>query len=54
MTVPWFDREENVLDRFREPVLATGLVKKGAKVVVTAGWPFAQPGITNLVHLTTV
>ncbi len=54
VTVPWFEGDENVLERFREPVLKTGLVEKGAPVVVTAGWPFAQPGITNLVHLTTI
>lgn len=54
VTVPWYDGGESVLDRFREPVLETGLVKKGETVVVTAGWPFAQPGITNLVHLATI
>ncbi len=43
-----------VLERFREPVRATGLVPPGARVVVTAGWPFARGGVSNLVHITTL
>ncbi len=54
ITVPWFDDHAGVLQRFREPVRATGLVPEGARVVITAGWPFATPGITNLVHVTTL
>lgn len=53
LTVPWYQDDAVVLERFREPVRATGLVPAGAPVVLTAGWPFAKPGITNLVHVTT-
>ncbi|MBI2930650.1 MAG: pyruvate kinase [Planctomycetes bacterium] len=53
VVAPWLNGAENVLERFREPVRASGWVAAGDLVVVTAGWPFAQPGITNLVHVTT-
>jgi pyruvate kinase len=49
---PWFTETAPVLERFREPI--RGLVPAGSTVVVTAGWPFALPGITNLLHVTTV
>jgi pyruvate kinase len=52
LAAPWFSETSPVLERFRESV--TGLVPKGATVVVTAGWPFARPGTTNLVHVTAV
>lgn len=51
LTAPWLHDTESMLERFREPTLATGLVTPGALVVVTAGWPFGAPGITNLVHV---
>ncbi|MBI2900503.1 MAG: pyruvate kinase [Planctomycetes bacterium] len=54
VTVPWFGDHAGVLEQFREPVRATRLVPDGSRVVVTAGWPFATPGITNLVHVTTL
>lgn len=45
----------SVLEQFRAPVRATGLVPDGARVVITSGWPpSARPGITNLVHATTL
>jgi pyruvate kinase len=52
LSAPWFTDTSPVLERFRDSI--TGLVPKGATVVVTAGWPFARPGTTNLVHVTTV
>jgi pyruvate kinase len=52
LSAPWFTETAPVLERFREVV--RGLVSSGATVVVTAGWPFARPGTTNLVHVTTV
>jgi pyruvate kinase len=51
MTVPWLHDADAMLERFREPVAATGLVAPGSLIVVTAGWPFGSPGITNLVHV---
>jgi pyruvate kinase len=38
---------------FREPVRAAGLVPVGAPVVVIAGWPLSETGMTNLLHVTT-
>lgn len=52
VSVPWYDAPEAVLRRFREPVLATGLVPPGATVVVVAVWTGAAAGHTNLVHAT--
>jgi pyruvate kinase len=52
MTVPWYADTDALLASFRDPVRASGLVAVGAPVVVTAGWPFARPGLTNLVHVT--
>jgi pyruvate kinase len=42
----------DLLDLFREPVKATGLVPPGSTVVVTGGWPFGKAGTTNLLHVT--
>jgi len=52
LSASWFNETSPVLERFRDSI--SGLVPKGATVVVTAGWPFARPGTTNLVHVTTV
>ena len=52
LAAPWFNENSPVLEKFRESV--AGIVPKGATVVVTAGWPFARPGTTNLIHVTTV
>jgi pyruvate kinase len=54
VTSAWLHDTDSMLERFREPVLSTGLVELGALVVVTAGWPFGAPGITNLVHVARV
>ncbi len=52
LAAPWFNETSPVLERFRDSI--QGLVSPGATVVVTAGWPFARPGTTNLVHVSTV
>jgi pyruvate kinase len=49
---PWFNDATPVLERFREGL--AGQVPGGSTVVVTAGWPFARPGTTNLLHVATV
>ncbi|HWP65343.1 MAG TPA: pyruvate kinase [Candidatus Limnocylindria bacterium] len=49
--LPWDGDPEALLTAFREPVRAAGLVPAGARVVVTAGWPTAALGSTNLVHV---
>jgi pyruvate kinase len=52
LPAPWFTETAPVLERFRDSV--HGHLPAGSTVVVTAGWPFARPGTTNLVHVTTV
>jgi pyruvate kinase len=52
IAAPWFTETAPVLERFRESI--QGLVHPGSTVVVTAGWPFARPGTTNLLHVTHV
>ncbi len=54
LAIPWYADTDALLARFREAVRPTGLVPDGARVVVTGGWPFAHPGITNLVHVATM
>jgi pyruvate kinase len=55
LTFPWADRGGlGALEHFREPLRGLGLVPPGGRVVVTAGWPGAQPGTTNLVHVASV
>jgi pyruvate kinase len=52
LAAPWFDDTDALLAGFRDAVRPTGLVPEGAPVVVTAGWPFADAGTTNLLHVT--
>jgi pyruvate kinase len=52
ISAPWFTDTAPVLDCFRDSVRS--LLPPGSTVVVTAGWPFARPGTTNIVHVTTV
>jgi pyruvate kinase len=52
LPAPWFNETAPVLERFRESLV--GILPAGSTVVVTAGWPFARPGTTNLIHVTTV
>jgi pyruvate kinase len=54
VAVPRYADAKAMLDRFAEPVRATGLVPGGGTVVVTAGLPFATPGTANLLHVATV
>ena len=49
MVIGWLRAER---ERFRESL--AGHVPQGSTVVVTAGWPFARPGTTNLLHVATV
>lgn len=51
--VTWGDATR-FLHELGAPVCGTGLVRSGDLVVVIAGWPLAQPGITNLLHVATV
>ncbi len=52
LMAPWFNETAPVLERFRESL--AGILPAGSTIVITAGWPFARPGTTNLVHVTTV
>jgi pyruvate kinase len=54
VAVPRYDDAKTMLERFAEPVRATGLVPPGATVVVAAGWPFAKAGTANLLHVATL
>ena len=54
VTVRWFADTDALLSGFRVPVRATGVTAEGAPVVITAGWPFAGPASSNLVHVTTL
>jgi pyruvate kinase len=54
LPMPWEESPEVLLDRFRDPVRAAGLVPAGARVVVTAGWPSGARGTTNLVHVSEI
>jgi pyruvate kinase len=54
IAAPVREVNEDFLRAFPEPVRATGIVPAGARVVIIAGYPFAQPGITNLVHVSTL
>jgi len=44
---------DDMITRSRKLALETGLVKKGSKIVVTAGIPFRIPGTTNLLKVET-
>ena len=52
LLAPWGTDSVNFLTRFRDAV--RGHVKEGESVVVTASWPHDQPGVTNLVHVSTM
>jgi len=49
-----YDDAGRFLHEYGMRARATGLVAPGDLVIVTAGWPLAQPGITNLLHVGTV
>jgi len=44
---------DDMINRSRKLALESGLVKKGDKIVVTAGIPFRIPGTTNLLKVET-
>jgi pyruvate kinase len=49
--VPRFADAKTLLERSEAIVRATGVVPAGSTVVLTAGWPFGQPGTANLLHV---
>jgi pyruvate kinase len=49
-----YDDASRFLRELSGPVCATGIARPGDLVIVTAGWPFAQPGVTNLLHVATL
>ncbi|MCC7078723.1 MAG: pyruvate kinase [Acidimicrobiia bacterium] len=55
LSAPWYGTgAEAVFWNFTEPVRRAALVGPGAKVVLTAGWPMGEGGITNTVHVATI
>jgi pyruvate kinase len=52
--VAGFEDAGTLLRDFRTPLATTDLVRPGDRVVITAGWPLGQPGLTNLLHVATV
>jgi pyruvate kinase len=51
VAIPWYPDTDTLLAGFRDAVRPTGAVAEGARVVITAGWPIAHPGTTNLLHV---
>jgi pyruvate kinase len=51
VAIPWYSDTDALLAGFRDAVRPTGVVAEGARVVITAGWPVAHPGMTNLLHV---
>jgi pyruvate kinase len=49
----WYADAEAMVSGLRDVLCPAGLVREGATIVVTAGWPLTRPAITNLVHVTT-
>jgi len=43
-----------MIEKSRKVALATGLVVKGDKIIITAGIPFRIPGTTNLLKVETL
>ncbi|HBY57948.1 MAG TPA: pyruvate kinase [Candidatus Atribacteria bacterium] len=48
------ENTDDMIKKSREVALATGLVKKGDKIIITAGIPFRIPGTTNLLKVETL
>ncbi|GAG94795.1 unnamed protein product, partial [marine sediment metagenome] len=44
------ENTDDMIEKSRKVALATGLVEKGDKIIITAGIPFKIPGTTNLLH----
>ena len=45
---------DDMIDKAKRTALETGLVRRGGKIIITAGIPFAIPGTTNLIKVETV
>ncbi|MFQ6065767.1 MAG: pyruvate kinase [bacterium] len=45
---------DDMIYKAKKTALKTGLVRRGEKIVITAGIPFAIPGTTNLIKVETV
>lgn len=45
---------DDMIDKAKRTALETGLVRRGERIVITAGTPFAIPGTTNLIKVETV
>lgn len=45
------ENTDDMIEKSRKVALATGLVEKGDKIVITAGIPFRVPGTTNLLKV---
>jgi pyruvate kinase len=54
LLVPELGEEASVLERWRAPLLRTGVVAPGSRIVIVSGWPEATPGGTDLVQVATV
>ncbi len=48
------ENTDDMIEKSRKVALATGLVKKGDKIIITAGIPFKIPGTTNLLKVETL
>lgn len=48
------ENTDDMIEKSRKVALATGLVEKGDKIVITAGIPFRIPGTTNLLKVETL
>ena len=48
------ENTDDMIEKSRKVALATGLVKKGDKIIITAGIPFRIPGTTNLLKVETL
>lgn len=48
------ENTDDMIEKSRKVALATGLVVKGDKIIITAGIPFRIPGTTNLLKVETL
>ncbi|HDP36834.1 MAG TPA: pyruvate kinase [Candidatus Atribacteria bacterium] len=48
------ENTDDMIEKSKKVALATGLVKKGDKIIITAGIPFKIPGTTNLLKVETL
>ena len=45
------EHTDDMIHKAKKTALQTGLVRRGEKIVITAGIPFAIPGTTNLIKV---